>query len=228
MDGTPEPSLLNVCSLPKKFFLPIENWFCTMNVTRHLDLGCGGIPRNPYQRDELYGVDIVASDPSSKILIRQANLTLNPIPFPDQYFDSVSAFDFFEHIPRVFPGANENTTRFPFIELMNEVHRVLKPGGLLYALTPCYPAFEAFQDPTHVNIMTEKTHHYFTGPEPLGRMYGFTGNFEVRKVEWVVHKDAMSPLMPLNFSQKFRRWNYKLKGKFSHIAWEFSSSASQG
>ena len=82
-------------------------------------------------------------------------------------------------------------------------------------------AYEAFQDPTHVNIMTEKTHLYFTGEKPLGRMYGFSGQFEARKVEWVVHKDALTPLIPLNLSQKFRRMNYKLKGKFTHIAWEF-------
>ena len=192
-----------------------------MQRTRHLDLGCGPVPRNPYQQDELFGVDIAPTENSAQITIRQANLTLQPIPFPDHYFDSLSAFDFLEHVPRVLPTPDGLSTRFPFIELMNEIHRVLRPGGILYALTPCYPAYEAFQDPTHVNIMTEKTHLYFTGANPLGRMYGFSGQFEARKVEWVVHKDALTPLVPLNLSQKFRRMNYKLKGKFTHIAWEF-------
>ena len=191
-----------------------------MQRTRHLDLGCGPVPRNPYQQDELFGVDIAPTENSSQITIRQANLTLQAIPFPDHYFDSLSAFDFLEHVPRVLPTPDGLSTRFPFIELMNEIHRVLRPGGILYALTPCYPAYEAFQDPTHVNIMTEKTHLYFTGANPLGRMYGFSGQFEARKVEWVVHKDALTPLVPLNLSQKFRRMNYKLKGKFTHIAWE--------
>ena len=192
-----------------------------MQRTRHLDLGCGPVPRNPYQQNELFGVDIAPTENSSQITIRQANLTLQPIPFPDHYFDSLSAFDFLEHVPRVLPTPDGLSTRFPFIELMNEIHRVLRPGGILYALTPCYPAYEAFQDPTHVNIMTEKTHLYFTGANPLGRMYGFSGQFEARKVEWMVHKDALTPLVPLNLSQKFRRMNYKLKGKFTHIAWEF-------
>lgn len=192
-----------------------------MQRTRHLDLGCGPVPRNPYQQDELFGVDIAPTENSSQITIHQANLTLQPIPFPDHHFDSLSAFDFLEHLPRVLPTADGKSTRFPFIELMNEIHRVLRPDGILYALTPCYPAYEAFQDPTHVNIMTEKTHHYFTGANPLGRMYGFTGQFEARKVEWVVHKDALTPRVSLSLSQKFRRLNYKLMGKFSHIAWEF-------
>ena len=198
----------------------------TMQSTRHLDLGCGPTPRNPYQQTALFGVDIDPSNNTPGVTIKKANLALQAIPFPDQYFDSVSAFDFFEHIPRVLPTPHGEGTRFPFIELMNEVHRVLKPGGLLYALTPCYPSFEAFQDPTHVNIMTDKTHKYFTGDKPLGRMYGFTGHFEARKVDWVVHKDALSPLVPLTFSQSFRRLNYKLKGKFSHLCWEFVARSS--
>lgn len=179
------------------------------------------MPRNPYKQDELFGVDIAPPFNSAQMTIRQANLSLQPIPFPDNYFDSLSAFDFLEHVPRVLSTAEGKSTRFPFIELMNEIHRVLRPDGVLYALTPCYPAYEAFQDPTHVNIMTEKTHLYFTGQRPLGRMYGFTGQFEARRVEWVVHKDALVPLAPLSLSQKFRHLNYKLRGKFSHIAWEF-------
>lgn len=192
-------------------------------TSRHLDLGCGAVPRNPYGQDELFGVDVSPSVGIGNTEIRQANLTLQAIPFPDQYFDSVSAFDFLEHIPRVMSSADGLKTRFPFIELMNEVHRVLKPQGLFYALTPCYPAVEAFQDPTHVNIMTDKTHRYFTGPDPLGRMYGFTGHFEERRVDWVVHKDAMTPLVAPTLSQKLRKLNYSFKKKFSHVVWEFSA-----
>ena len=44
---------------------------------------------------------------------------------------------------------------------MNEIYRVLKPGGTFYAITPYYPRDEAFVDPTHVNIITNKTHTYF-------------------------------------------------------------------
>ena len=102
-----------------------------MQSTRHLDLGCGPTPRNPYQQTELFGVDIDPSNTTPDVTIKQANLALQAIPFPDQYFDSVSAFDFFEHIPRVLPTPHGEGTRFPFIELMNEVHRVLKPGGQL-------------------------------------------------------------------------------------------------
>ena len=66
---------------------------------------------------------------------------------------------------------------------MNEIWRVLKPGGILYASTPAYPHNEAFQDPTHVNFITEKTVEYFMGNvryqagHDIGKMYGFIGRF---------------------------------------------------
>jgi SAM-dependent methyltransferase len=192
--------------------------------TRHLDLGCGPVPRNPYSRDELCGVDIAPRGETAGIDIRAANLSLNPIPFPDSYFDSVSAFDFLEHVPRVLPTACGQNTRFPFIELMNEISRVLRPGGLFYALTPCYPAKEAFQDPTHVNIITERTHSYFTGQDPLGRMYGFTGHITARTVAWGVHRDSLVPCNSPTLHQRIRRLNYRLKGRLSHLVWEFGCS----
>ena len=108
---------------------------------------------------------------------RAANLAVEAIPWPDNTFGSVSGFDFIEHVPRILLSADGRATRFPFIELMNEIWRVLVPGGRLYTVTPTYPHPEAFQDPTHVNIITERTHEYFCGDSPLGRMYGFVGHF---------------------------------------------------
>ena len=188
--------------------------------TRHLDLGCGPVPRNPYHRDELFGLDIAAREQPG-CTIAQGNLSIDPIPFADAHFDSVSAFDFIEHVPRVLPTADGRATRFPFIELMNEISRVLRPGGRLYALTPCYPAKEAFQDPTHVNIITERTHLYFTGAQPLGRMYGYTGDFKALRVEWVVSRDHHEPNPQLTLRQRWRRFNYSRKGQLSHLLWEF-------
>src|SRR3990167_754252 len=192
--------------------------------TRHLDLGCGPVPRNPYRRDELYGGDIAPQQDAGGCQVLRGNLTMEAIPFETDSFDSVSAFDFLEHVPRVLPTANGRGTRFPFIELMNEISRVLRPGGLLYALTPCYPSREAFQDPTHVNIITDRTHLYFTGASPLGRMYGFDGHFTARRVEWMVSRDAHDASAVLTLHQRWRRFNYRRKGQLSHLLWEFVCS----
>ena len=71
---------------------------------------------------------------------------------------------------------------------MNEIYRVLKPGGLFYASTPAFPSPEAFQDPTHVNIITDGTHEYFCGGNPDARIYGFTGQFVAIEAERIYPK----------------------------------------
>lgn len=149
--------------------------------TTSLDLGCGPDPENPFSACEVHGVDLLDFGNSR---IRVADLAVEPIPFPDRSFDFVTAFDFFEHIPRLLYV--DRSRRAPFIELMNEIHRVLKPGGILYAQTPAYPRAEAFVDPTHVNTISKGTVSYFTSSQdmPLARRYGFTGNFELIDQYW--------------------------------------------
>ena len=186
---------------------------------RHLDLGCGARPRNPYQRKHLYGVDFQASAPGAQVEIAAANLSIAPIPFPTGHFGSVSAYDFLEHVPRILPTTDGLGTRFPFIELMDEIWRVLSPGGLLYAVTPAYPHPTAFQDPTHVNVLTDETHHYFTQPRLLGRMYGFHGTFELVRQVRVRPRPDYEPANP-GWYQGLRRWRLGLQGHASHLVWE--------
>ena len=190
-------------------------------TTRHLDLGCGPVPRNPFARDELYGVDIATSRDGR---VRAANLAVQPIPFDSGFFDSVSAYDFLEHVPRVLGSADGQGTRFPFVELMNEVWRVLKPGGVFYAVTPVYPHPAVFQDPTHVNVLTTGTHEYFTRPTRLAAMYGFHGDFTVRRVQLTRHHaGAVYTPPPLGFWQRWRQARRESRGACGHIIWELEA-----
>jgi SAM-dependent methyltransferase len=186
---------------------------------KHLDLGCGKKPRNPYGYVELYGVDLYqAEDIEPSVIIKVANLTLEKIPYPDSYFDAVSAFDFIEHIPRVLQK-NDRETRFPFIELMDEIWRVLKPGGRFYAITPAYPNAEAFQDPTHVNIITDKTHLYFCDEKLYGENYGFKGVFSAEEVSWVHSKYAQT--REASWRKSLSSINRSLfKGRKTHLLWD--------
>ena len=193
-----------------------------MATTRHLDLGCGPCPRNPYRCDEVHAVDLALPPEIDPSRFRRANLSVEPIPHSDSSFDSVSAFDFLEHVPRVLGKADGNGTRFPFVELMSEVHRVLKPGGRFYAVTPAYPRAEAFHDPTHVNFITRGTADYFCGPQPGARMYGFRGTFEMLRNEWALHPEALAPGVPLSPLRRLKRWRRERTGKLSHLAWEFT------
>lgn len=189
--------------------------------SRHLDLGCGDVPRNPYGRDELFGVDIA---PGRDGRTRGANLAVQPIPFENQFFDSVSAYDFLEHVPRVLGTPDGLGTRFPFIELMNEVWRVLKHGGVFYAVTPVYPHPAAFQDPTHVNVLTTGTHVYFVRPTRTAAMYGFHGDFSVRRVQLTRHHaGAIYASPPANAWQRWRQVRRERRGACGHIIWELEA-----
>ena len=160
-------------------------------MTKTLDLGCGPNPKNPYNASDIYGIDIVDfGNPNIKV----ADLIIDPIPFEDNTFDYVTGFDFLEHVPRILYDNRRRTQ--PFIDVMSEVWRILKPNGMAYFHTPAYPHPQAFQDPQHVNYITEHTVPYFcnyfhdektncawSGLE-LGRMYGFKGEYELISQRW--------------------------------------------
>jgi len=184
---------------------------------RHLDLGCGDKPRNPYRRAEVVGVDVAGA--AAGVEIRRVDVTIEPIPFPDGSFDSVSAYDFLEHVPRVLPTADGHGTRFPFVQLMNEIWRVLVPGGRFYAQTPAFPHGAAFQDPTHVNFVTDNSHVYFARPELWARPYGFRGEFEVVRVLRVRPEFEYEPVDP-GWYQRWLRRRRARRGKASHLIWE--------
>jgi SAM-dependent methyltransferase len=190
-----------------------------MELTKHLDLGCGLRPRNPYMRDLVFGVDIKTDVEHKDCVIKKANLAVGKIPFEDNFFDSDSAYDFLEHIPRMLLISDRKEPVFPFVELMNEIWRVLKPDGMFYAVTPAYPRSEAFADPTHVNMISSRTHRYFTEPHCGAKAYGFTGCFRVKRVKWVRPKYEFEPTC-LNARQALRKICDVLKNRNSHMLWE--------
>jgi SAM-dependent methyltransferase len=185
-------------------------------MSKHLDLGCGRFPRNPLNQTELFGVDI-RDLKDVNFNYKQSNLITQKIPYPDNYFDSISAFDFIEHIPRIWIRSESETT-FPFINLMNEIFRVLKNNGVFLAITPAYPSKQAFQDPTHVNFITKRTAKYFSGKKPLGKIYGFEGNFLLQENKFVPNN-----YLEIKFKSQISEQLYliysKIKKKNTHLYW---------
>jgi SAM-dependent methyltransferase len=150
-----------------------------------LDLGCGNHPKNPFGAEFLFGIDVRSLRPE----IKKSNLFLESIPYADGSFDFVTAFDFIEHVPRVlaiYDDQNkQNKIINPFINLMNEIYRVLKLDGVFFSRTPAFPHPEAFQDPTHCNIITETTFKlYFNDHYPVAHIYGFIGAFAIIDQCW--------------------------------------------
>ena len=169
-----------------KFLWQIDNPFIwTDSNSVHVDLGAGRFPRNPFGAAKLKATDFhSAFQTPDGVEFVVADLT-RKLPFESGSVASFSAFDVLEHIPRWERVDGEIT--FPFIDLMSEIHRCLKPGGLFIALTPSFPATAAFQDPTHVNFISKETIHYFGGDVPWGSElgYGFKGRFNIILSDWL-------------------------------------------
>lgn len=99
------------------------------------------------------------------------DFAVEPIPYPDNTFDRVVAAQVLEHIPTQIRwyGVNPNDPiepirwhlRFSRVELMREIHRVLKPNGVFRASVPIrWP--EWAQDPSHADVpWTKEQFSYF-------------------------------------------------------------------
>jgi SAM-dependent methyltransferase len=159
-----------------------SDWGISSSV--HLDIGCGTSPRNPFKASKLIGADVLSPSFFEDIQVDEyfQVSTGSSLPFQNASLDSISGFDFLEHLDRS-PSEQQND----FIFFMNEAHRVLVMGGHLLLVTPAYPSPAVFQDPTHVNFITEKTVEYFLGTNPPAKSlgYGFHGSFSLVAQTWV-------------------------------------------
>lgn len=173
-------------SFLKYKFRPPYQWGIDSEV--NVDLGAGSFPRNPFKASELIAFDVLdPKDISINTKLNGSNLKYMQVsrfkkfPLRDDSVTSISGFDFLEHLSRE-PRSEANE----FIFIMNETFRILKSGGVALFVTPAYPLKTAFQDPTHINILTKDTYEYFCGNNPLASKlgYGFEGKFELVSQFW--------------------------------------------
>jgi len=142
-----------------------------------VDLGCGLKTMNRFGAHKAFGVDLFQDNDNG---IFKCRLGFEKLPFDDNSIDYLTAYDLLEHIPRY--SDIEEIGHAPFIFLMNECYRVLKKGGLFLSMTPIYPYLGAFQDPTHINIMTVDTleMYFSTNKNGIASHYGINANFKIR------------------------------------------------
>jgi SAM-dependent methyltransferase len=100
-----------------------------------LDLGCGDQPQYPQN----IGVDVRAT-PAVRV---RANLS-SGIPFETAAVDRIFAVHLLEHL-------------IDFLPLVDECHRVLRPGGILHVMSPWWRHVNSVADPTHVRFLDVQT-----------------------------------------------------------------------
>lgn len=119
-----------------------------------LDICCGANKQGP----GWFGIDIQPL-PGVDLVWDVTNI---PWPLPDESVLVAMASHVVEHIP---------PANFGFIRFMNEVWRLMKPGGEFAIVTPHGRSDGYIQDPTHVNPCNEATFLYFDQDHPLWTFY---------------------------------------------------------
>ena len=99
-----------------------------------LDLGCG-LLREEKEGFLYFGLDLH----KLKTVDIVNDLNTNKLPFKDNSFDEIKCFNIMEHVS-------------DFLKIMEEIHRIGKPGALVRILVPHFSSMGAFQDPTHVRF----------------------------------------------------------------------------
>ena len=114
-------------------------------------------------------VDIVPAPdvPADKMIVADLN---HRWPFSDEQVVFVRAFDIIEHLRDQ-------------IHTMNELWRVLKPGGIADIAVPTTEGPGAFKDPTHRSFWTRLSFNYYEKGHPdrerFARNYGIVAAFKI-------------------------------------------------
>jgi len=76
------------------------------------------------------------------------NLEDMPLPFEDESFDEIHAYEVLEHIGK------QGDWKF-FFKQFDEFSRILRPGGHVFATTPMWDSIWAWSDPGHTRVISQ-------------------------------------------------------------------------
>lgn len=112
----------------------IKRYFRLSSHPRHLDVGCAlGSMLQEAKAAGWDSVGVETSEFAAKYATEHTGCpvhagTLQKAAFPPESFDVVTLMDVIEHVPE--PS-----------ELMGEIHRILRPGGVVFIVTPNFSSF---------------------------------------------------------------------------------------
>lgn len=178
----------------------LENWLANLRARkanqlipdnlragRILDIGCGSYPyflSHTYFREKFALDQLHLSDLPPDITAVQVNLgEITSLQFDAEYFDVVTLLAVIEHLD---PEG--------LVQLLEEIHRILKPGGMLILTTP-----NAWTDPllkwmARVNLVSQEEidEHTFAYTLPLLGWYFGRSGFQKQGMEFGTFEAGMN------------------------------------
>ena len=138
-----------------------------------LDLACGDNKKEGYK-----GIDVAKTDTVDYVV----DLQQFPWPIESESVEEINCSHYIEHIPHSnYQGElnkvldesntfeefklnlkNKKPEVDGFIKFINEVYRILKPGGKVHIVAPYYTSYRAFGDPTHVRYIADSSLWYLS------------------------------------------------------------------
>lgn len=126
-----------------------------------LDLGCGN-----KKREGAIGIDFNSRTAADVF----HDLNVFPYPLEDESFDEIYLDNTLEHLDDV-------------IRVMEEVHRICKPGGIVKVIVPYFRSIWACIDPTHKHFFTVDSFAYFDPTHSICIRYAYSlVRFRVEKI----------------------------------------------
>lgn len=159
-----------------------------------LDLGCGN-----KKRFGAIGIDFNSRTAADIV----HNLNHFPYPLDDCSFDEIYLDNTLEHLDDV-------------IRVMEEVYRILKPGGLVKVIAPYFRSLWASIDPTHKHFFTIESFAYFDPDHIICTRYDYSlARF---KQEKIVFNESLinrwTKKIVIGFAN---RWPWRYEYYLSHL-----------
>lgn len=159
-----------------------------------LDIGCG-----VRKRCGAIGMDI--NPRVSPDVLHDLNEI--PYPFKDSTFNEIYADNIIEHLNDI-------------IKVVEELHRIGKPGALVKIFVPYFRAKWAFIDPTHKHFFTVESFSYFDPDHVHSKLYPYSSKkFKVEKL--IFNEKIISKGMTGWFKNIANRYPLRYENCLSHL-----------
>lgn len=163
-------------------------------VPKILDLGCG-----KKKRSGAIGVDY--SDRHDADVIHDLNAF--PYPFESDSIDQVYLDNVLEHLDEP-------------MRVMEEVHRITKPGGGVKVIVPYFRSVWAFIDPTHKTFYAVDSFAYYDPNHIICQRYDYVKTrFKVERV--VFNETLTSGWLKKMVIKLANKWPHRYEYYFSHL-----------